>query len=140
MIATGSLCVEYSRQEVVDLKKQQSEGKLKNRVHVDEQLEKFSRQYFTLLKGSKGVVSLGDRDFDVSCEGLIANPKGTIMDICDFLQLECSEDYITKCAAKVFPSKSSTRKIVEWPSDILEYIQTSAKDHPYLKKYVKEGI
>ena len=138
IIATGSLYAEHGHQEVVDLKKQQSEGKLKNRVHVDKQLEKFSRQYFTLLKGSEGVVSLGHRHFDVSCEGLIANPKETIMDICDFLQLECSEDYITKCAAKVFPSKSSTRKIVEWPSDILKYIQTSAKDFPYLEEYIKE--
>ena len=139
MIATASLYEYYDHREVLDLKKQQSEGKLKNRVHLDEQLEKFSRQYFTLLKGSEGVVSLGHRHFDVSCEDLIVKPKGIIMDICDFLQLECSEDYVTKCAAKVFPSKSTTRKIVEWPSDILEYIQTSTKEFPYLKEYIKEG-
>ena len=140
IIATASLYEYYDNQEVLDLKKQQSEGKLKNRVHLDEQLEKFSRQYFTLLKGSEGVVSLGHHHFDVSCEDLIVKPKGIIMDICDFLQLECSEDYVTKCAAKVFPSKSTTRKIVEWPSDILKYIETSAKGYPYLKKYIKEGI
>ena len=139
IIATAALYDYYDHPKVLDLKKQQSEGKLKNRVHVDEQLERFSRRYFRLLNGSEGVISLGDQYFDVSCEGLIANPKGTIMDICDFLQLECSEDYITKCAAKVFPSKSSTRKIVEWPSDILEYIETSAKAFPYLEEYIKEG-
>ena len=139
IIATASLYEYYDHPEVLDLKKQQSEGKLKSRVHVDEQLERFSGHYFRLLNGSEGVISLGDHHFDISCEGLIDNPKQMIMDICDFLQLECSEDYVTKCAAKVFPSKSTTRKIVEWPSDILEYIETSAKEFPYLKEYIKEG-
>ena len=140
IIATASLYEYYEHPEVLDLKKQQSEGKLKNRVHLDEQLEKFSRHYFKLLNGSEGVVSLGDHHFDISCECLIDDPKQMIMDICDFLQLECSEDYVTKCAAKVFPSTSTTHKIVEWPSDILKYIETSAKGYPYLKKYIKEGI
>ena len=140
IIATAALYEYYDHPKVLDLKKQQSEGKLKNRVHVDEQLKKFSRHYFRLLNGSEGVISLGDQHFDISCEGLIDDPKEMIMDICDFLQLECSEDYVTKCAAKVFPSKSSTRKIVEWPSDILEYIETSAKAFPYLEEYIKEGI
>ena len=139
IIATASLYAEYGHQEVVDLKKQQSEGKLKNRVHVDKQLERFSREYFELLNGSEGVIRLGDHHLDVSCEGLIDKPKEMIMDICDFLQLECSKDYVTKCAATVFRSKSITRKIIKWPSDIVKYIQTSAKNYPYLKKYIEEG-
>ena len=140
IIATAALYHEYNVSAVVDFKKQQSKGKLWNRVKVSEQLEKFSQWYFKLLRGTEGIIHLVDDHIDVLCEGLIANPKGTIRKVCDFLQLKCSEDYVTKCAAKVFPSTSTTRKIVEWPSYVLDYIKTSAKDFPYLKEYINEGV
>ena len=140
IIATAALYQKYNVSTVVDFKKQQSKGKLWNRVKVSEYLEKFSQWYFTLLRGTEGIIDLADDHIDVFCEGLIANPKGTIRKICDFLQLECSEDYVTKCAAKVFPSESTTRKIIEWPSDILKYIRTSAKEFPFLKEYIETGV
>ena len=139
IIATAALYRKYNVSEIVNFKKQQSKGQLRDRVNVSEQLDMFSQWYFRLLRGTEGIIDLADDHIDVFFEGLIANPKGTIRKICDFLQLECSEDYVTKCAAKVFPSASTTHKIVEWSSDILKYIQTSAKEFPFLKEYIDTG-
>ena len=34
---------------------------------------------------------------------LVSHPEETILKLCQFLEIECSSDYVRACASKVFP-------------------------------------
>lgn len=142
-IATGALFLDsvVNTQMFVELKKQQSAGTLKARYKVDKlKLKGFAKDYFSRMEASEGVLKTSDKYLDVYCDRLIADPKEVISDLCNFLEVECFKDYIETCASKVFNDESSTRKIVEWPEDVLQYIKTEASKYPNLSNYISSGV
>ena len=142
-IATGAIFADpaVSTERFVELKKQQLAGTLEARCKVDKtMLKRFAADYFSLMEATLGVLNTSDKYLDVHCDRLIANPKEIISSMCKFLEVECSKDYIEICASKVFAKESSTRKVVEWPSDILQYIKTAASKFPNLSYYIDAGV
>ena len=56
---------------------------------------------------------------EVHCEDLISHPSKTISDICQFLDLECSPDYLQMCVDKTFKNVSESRHLVDWDPNTL---------------------
>ena len=56
---------------------------------------------------------------EIYCEDLVTHPAGTISDICRFLNLKCSPEYVQICSDKIFKNVSMSRDLVEWDPDSL---------------------
>ena len=72
----------------------------------------------------------------VYCEDLIAHPVETISNICQFLNLDCSTQYLQNCAENTFKNVSTTRNLVEWDTSGLELLQREIMQFPFFKRYI----
>ena len=140
-IATGVIFQEMSKKEFVEMKEQQLTGTLEEKhIPNKSRVKNFTVDYFSRMKASVGVLKTSDKYLDVYCDRLIADPKKVISDMCKFLEVECSKDYIETCASKVFTEESSTRKLMMWPKDILKYIADVGSEYPNLSRFVSAGV
>ena len=71
----------------------------------------------------------------VYCEDLIADPIGTISSICQYLEVDCSADYLQMCADKTFKNTSETRHLVEWDPQLLSSLIPIIKQYPFFYRY-----
>ena len=72
----------------------------------------------------------------VHCEDLIADPVGTMSSICQFLEVECSAQYLQMCADKTFKNVSETRYLVEWDLQTKSSLTQRMKQFPFFDRYV----
>ena len=98
-------------------------------------LSKSAVEYFRLYFASEKVKAAADKTIDVHCSDLIDNPKEEIIKLCEFLEVQCSEDYISKCASHVFTEESHTSKLINWPPEVKESIQHKLDSIPLFKAY-----
>ena len=68
-------------------------------------------------------------------EDLIADPKGTIRQICKFLEVECSEDYLQQCSDKTFKSASRSRDSIIWPQKVIDIVEKEKQKYPFFQHY-----
>ena len=71
----------------------------------------------------------------VYCEDLIADPIGTISSICQYLEVDCSADYLQMCADKTFKNTSVSRDLVEWDPKALQSLTQHIKQFPFFDRY-----
>ena len=71
----------------------------------------------------------------IHCEDLITHPAGTISDICRFLNLKCSPEYVQMCSDKIFKNVSISRDLVEWDPDSLPSLINRIKTFPFFSRY-----
>ena len=98
-------------------------------------LSKSAMGYFRLYFASEKVKAAADKTTDIHCSDLIDNPREEITKLCEFLEVQCSEDYISKCASHVFTEESHTSKLINWPSEVKESIQNKLDSIPLFKAY-----
>lgn len=75
----------------------------------------------------------------VHCEDLIAHPARTISHICQFLKLECSQEFLQMCADKTFKNTSQSRHLVEWNMDTLPSLIKRIRIFPFFHRYSFES-
>ena len=66
---------------------------------------------------------------------LVSHPKQTILKLCQFLEIQCSRDYVNSCASKVFPELSRTRFTVGWPEEMKKMVQERIQKYPFFRQY-----
>ena len=66
---------------------------------------------------------------------LVADPRGTLSKIFNFLEVNTTEHYLDVCAEKVFKSVSRTRDLMEWPPELREMVETKMKEYEMLSRY-----
>ena len=81
------------------------------------------------------VPEMGLSPLEVRCEDLIADPAKTISHICQFLDLECSADYLQMCVDKTFKNVSETRHLVEWDRETLYSLINELGTFPFFQQY-----
>ena len=69
----------------------------------------------------------------------VHNPRDTMQRVCDFLDLECSEDYLQLSSNKAYTSVSRTRLLVEWPNNQRKRVFAEMHKYPSFKQYTFEG-
>jgi hypothetical protein len=78
---------------------------------------------------------LGLSPLQVHCEDLIADPVKTISDICRFLSLDCSAEYLQMCADKTFKNVSESRHLVTWDPQTIPSLIRKLRISPLFRKY-----
>ncbi len=72
---------------------------------------------------------------EIHSADLVRKPRQTMERICQFLNVECYEEYLDKCVEKVFGKVSITRNLVEWTSDLLAKVENAIKDYSFFQRY-----
>ena len=81
------------------------------------------------------VPDVGLSPLEVHCEDLIADPAKTISHICQFLDVECSADYLQMCVDKTFKNVSESRHLVDWDPHTLASLMHQIKRFPFFHRY-----
>jgi len=66
---------------------------------------------------------------------LIKNPRETIVKMCNFLGVTCSDNYLNVCTNKVFINESKTRYLLKWTDSQLNKIQQNIMRYKELDDY-----
>ena len=86
------------------------------------------------------VLSLFSEDeiFPVKHEDLIASPRENLRLACEFLGLQCTEEYLKVCAAIAYPSPHKTRFKVRWTSEQKVQVAEAIRKYPWFEGYTYE--
>ena len=96
--------------------------------------------YSQLVQGSyQAKKNFPGRVHDVASMDVMTNTRETLMKICDFLEITCSEKYLQDCASIVSPVPSKTRNNVVWTADQIKRVQQLIKQFSFLGRYSLEN-
>lgn len=74
--------------------------------------------------------------FDLTNENFIDDPSFHLKRLCDFLDLECTEDYLKDCASIVFKKPTQTRfKVDWWDKKLKEMVQNEMNKYDHFSHY-----
>ena len=76
-----------------------------------------------------------ERILEVHNSDLVNSPKGTLLKICTFLQVDCPVDYLEAVEQKVFQKVSQTRKLVEWPLRLQQAVEREKESCVFISQY-----
>ena len=103
-------------------------------------LDSSIRSYGLLARGSYQVEKhFPGRVHEVASMDVMTNTGETLMKICDFLQVTCTEKYLQDCASIVSLVPSKTRDNVVWTEDQVKRVQQLIKEFPFLRRYSLES-
>jgi hypothetical protein len=71
----------------------------------------------------------------IHSEDFIRDPTAIMREICSFLKLTCTKDYLTQCADKTFKSTSKSRELIEWDPVIRAQVENSIREIPFFRRY-----
>lgn len=93
----------------------------------------FFRRIDTVMK----LIEIFGREnvLDVHNCDLVADPRGTMARIFQFLDVNAAGHYLDTCAKKVFKSVSRSRNMVDWTSEQIEEVERRMKDYDVLRRY-----
>ena len=66
---------------------------------------------------------------------LISDPRNTLVKLCNFLNVTCSNEYLQICTDKIYKTESVTRHMIEWTDDQLGVIQQNIDNFSWFKGY-----
>lgn len=72
---------------------------------------------------------------DVHNADMIAHPKETLEQLCTFLHVECTSQYLQHCASIVFSSPSKSRNNVKWTDKVKVAVEYLIQKYPFLSRY-----
>ena len=96
--------------------------------HIDEYFENYKA--VDDVKSKLDILQIHNYD-------LIVNPRKAIREMCDFLRVSCSENYLDTCAHKVFKVLSKSRYRIVWENHHLSKIKTRIKKFNDLQRYIE---
>ena len=97
---------------------------------------RFTQHYFDLHKAIVDAKTTYNLDvIEIHGKDLIADPKSTILKICNNVGVTCSDDYLEICSNKIYKKESRTRLLVEWTEEQLKMIQDNIDKYSNLESY-----
>ena len=76
-----------------------------------------------------------DRFHELYHDELITDPTATLRELCRFLSLPASADYLAACSAIIFDAPHRTRSDVGWTPELIERVGARSAEHPSLAHY-----
>ncbi|XP_046864843.1 uncharacterized protein LOC124459429 [Xenia sp. Carnegie-2017] len=95
-------------------------------------LNSVRRNVLTIKKHGSSVIT-------VHSEDVIHQPHNTLLNLCKFLQVSCSEDYLHDCASVLYKSTSKTREKVIWTETQKLIVQDAIRRVQFLSGYTIES-
>ena len=75
---------------------------------------------------------------DIYHEKLIADPKPEIEKLIHFFGLNAAEPYYESCAAILYKTPNKSRKSIEWPANLIAYVENKIREYDFLQHYSYE--
>ena len=105
-------------------------------VNYSKVLDGSISSYGRLAQGSFEVQKkFPGRVHDVASIDVMMETRKTLLKICDFLEITCTEKYLRDCASIVDPRPSQTRHNVEWTGKQIKRVQSLIAQYPFLQRY-----
>ena len=124
--------VKFRQSEVVKIKN--SDSKLNASSELVDEVIKY---YFDLYEASEVMRQQFNLDtMDVHGKDLITDPRATIVKLCDFLQVTCSDDYLDVVSRKIFSGESRTRYNLMWTDEQITRIEGNIQKFSSLRQYL----
>ena len=122
----------FRQSKVVKIKN--SDGKLNTSSELIDEVIKY---YFDLYEASEVMRQQYNLDtMDVHGKDLIINPRATVVKMCDFLQVSCSDDYLSVVSRKIFHDESKTRYKLTWTDEQISRIKDNIQKFSSLTQYL----
>ena len=101
------------------------------------QLRKAMQYISSLPSAVKGMIENCHLDniLEIHHADYVKDPKATLQQICDFLDVECPEDYLQECDDKTFKQLSKTRELVVWNPEAHTLVKAMIKKFPFFHRY-----
>ncbi len=77
----------------------------------------------------------GCRVLTIRHENMISNPSHTMIEICNFLDVEAPADWLEACSSIVFAKPHLTRKLYNYPPEQVEEIMKRMESFPFFEGY-----
>ena len=75
----------------------------------------------------------------IHSEDFVRAPKEVMSRLCQFLGLQCSEEYLQQCADKTFKTVSRSRHLVKWDPAMISIINEVIHTLDFFKRYSFDG-
>ena len=134
MIATGTLYDRYGMRKGSKLKNSNDTVVVKQTVL----LQHVHRQIVAETAVEEMIEKLGLVVFEVHIEEFIKDPKGILLRICEFLEVECSQKYLQICYDQTFKSISRTRDSIVWGEKAVSAVKDAISQFPVYHGYTFE--
>lgn len=94
-------------------------------------------RYFGICQAVMKVKSMVDTAevLDIHYEDFIKEPQAQLRQICCWLGVETSLDYLTDCQKVVYKSPRKSRHKIQWTDELKQQVQSKIKAVPYLERY-----
>lgn len=100
-------------------------------------IEKAIKRYFHVCESVmkvKAMVESADV-FDLYHEDFVKEPKTQLRELCLWLAIEPSSNYLDDCHKVVFESPRKSRHKIQWNEDFKQQVQSKIKLFPFLEEY-----
>jgi hypothetical protein len=77
----------------------------------------------------------GDTILTIRLEELIAEPEQHLKDLCGFLGIEATAEYVRACSSVLFEKPRQSKTEISWPPELVERIERQAERFPFLAGY-----
>ena len=92
--------------------------------------------YFRLQRAiQKGIRTYNLDIIVIHNKNVILEPKNTLIKLCNFLQVTCSNEYLQICTNKIYKAESKTRHMIEWTTEQLRVIQQNIDKFSWFEGY-----
>jgi len=130
-IATEVFYHIFSIPKFADVKKNNETLEVRSSI-----IQQHTVDYFACHKAIVNAQQIYQLDIlEVHGRDLIDETKETMMNMCSFLGVNCSHNYLEICSNKVFKSESKTRHLIKWTNNQIKEIQASIEKYSSLKRY-----
>ena len=81
------------------------------------------------------VPECGMKVLEVHNEDIVKNPRRELRRLCNFLGVDCPEQYLQKCESKSFKKVSRTRDKVYWPPHLRQLVEERMRKYSFFRGY-----
>ena len=94
-----------------------------------------SRYFWNIFAMVKMVPELEMDVLQVHLTDLVTNPRRELQRMCDFLEVECMEEFLVNCENTLFKELSKSRTSIDWTDEQKRTIEHHLKNIPFLRRY-----
>lgn len=106
------------------------------KYHNAESLRRHIKRLFALASHVESMISECHLPvLDVHLVDLVRQPRITMRALCDYVAVECTDDYLEMCEGKVFKRLSKTRGLVEWPQELQKNVARGVRNFTAFQRY-----
>lgn len=110
----------------------------KSKPNLETSIDYYFNLCFTISNLKKQIEGTNVEMLDIRVESFIENPREYLKQICQFLGVEATDDYLADCASIVFKSPKKSRYRVTWPQELIEVCKNRISDFAFLEGYSYE--